>query len=202
MKTLAIRPLFAALLLFAPISALAGTSPRAAAPQAAGPHAPAPQAAAPQAHDLTAEPQHVVTEAEIQAGIDQAIHSEAADRQAIRDLLARPEVRRIAGQAGLSLTRANDAIPMLSGAELQRLAAQAREVNSQALAGDRISMNSTTLIIILLIVVLSSCSPADATGSGRRAPRVGRIFFDACRRRCREDQNGGRGAAPSGRGRR
>jgi hypothetical protein len=167
MKTLAIRNLLASLLLAAALAAPAlATSAHAATPTqqsnaalAATPTQQSNAALAAPALAATptqpaAEPEHVVTEGEIQAGIDQSIHSEAADRQAIRDLLARPEVRRIAGHAGLSLTRANDAIPTLSGPELQRLAAQAREVNSQALAGDRISMNSTTLIIILLIVVL------------------------------------------------
>jgi cell division protein FtsL len=124
MKTIAIRTFFAALLLCSALPVFA------------------------------AEPEHVVNDAEIQAGIDGQIHSEAADRQAIRDLLARPEVQRIAGQAGLSLTRANDAIPTLSGPELQRLASQAREVNSQAIGGDRITMTTTTIIIILLIVIL------------------------------------------------
>ena len=133
MKTNAISTFFAALFLLIAAPAFA-----------AGPAAPS----------LAAGADHVVTEPEIQAGIDQQIHSEAADRQAIRDLLARPEVQRVVGQAGLSLTRANDAIANLSGPELQRLASQAREVNSQAIGGDRISMNTTTIIIILLIVIL------------------------------------------------
>ncbi len=143
MKTLAIRTFFAALFLCSalPALALAADHHTATAPMT-------PQAA------LAAEPEHIVTEAEIQAGIDQQLHSEAADRQAIRDLLARPEVQRIAGQAGLSLTRANDGIATLSGDELQRLASQARDVNSRAIGGDRIVMSSTTIIIILLIIVL------------------------------------------------
>src|SRR5262245_8530459 len=126
MKTNAIGTLFAALLLFTAAPALAE----------AGQPAPAPPALAARPDHVVTDANHVVTEAEIQAGIDQQIHSEAADRQAIRDLLARPEVQRVVGQAGLSLTRANDAIANLSGPELQRLASQAREVNSQAIGGD------------------------------------------------------------------
>lgn len=131
MKTIPIRTFFSVVLLFSVVAVFSALPALAAA-----------------------EPEHIVTEAEIQAGIDGKLHSEAADRQAIRDLLARPEVQRIAGQAGLSLTRANDAIPALSGPELQRLASQAREVNSQAIGGDRITMTTTTIIIILLIVIL------------------------------------------------
>ena len=152
LKTLAIRILLA-VVVAAPLSL---TAPALAAPppQSAPAATPQPQPVPAAQQQPARAAEHVVTEAEIQGGIDQAVHSDAADRQAIRDLLARPEVRRIAGQAGLNLTRANDAIPTLSGPELQRLAAQAREVNSQAIAGDRISMNTTTIIIILLIVVL------------------------------------------------
>jgi cell division protein FtsL len=130
MKTLGIRILFAALLLFGAVAVFSAQSA------------------------FAAEPEHIVNDAEIQAGIDQQLHSEASDRQAIRDLLARPEVQRIAGQAGLSLTRANEKIAALSGPELQRLASQARDVNSQALGGDRISMNTTTIIIILAIIIV------------------------------------------------
>jgi hypothetical protein len=146
MKTIAIRTFFAALLLCSALPVFSALPALAADHAATAPMTPQPA--------LAAEPEHVVTDAEIQAGIDGQLHSEAADRQAILDLLARPEVQRIAGQAGLSLTKANDAIPTLSGPELQRLASQAREVNSQAIGGDRITMNTTTIIIILLIVVL------------------------------------------------
>ncbi len=141
MKTLAIPTFLAALFLTTAVAVFSAVPAVAAT-------------AASQSAVAATEPDHVVTETEIQAGIDAKLHSEAADRQAIRDLLARPEVQRIVGQAGLSLTRANDAIPTLSGPELQRLASQARDVNSQAIGGDRISMNTTTIIIILLIVIL------------------------------------------------
>ena len=154
MKTHGSRTFLAALLLFSAMATFSALPALAADHATALPQHAAPAPAAVPQPAVTAEPDHVVTEAEIQAGIDQQLHSAAADRQAIRDLLARPEVQRIAGQAGLSLTKANDAIPTLSGPELQRVASQARAVNSQALGGDRIVMSTTTIIIILLIVIL------------------------------------------------
>jgi hypothetical protein len=103
---------------------------------------------------IAAEPAHVVSDAEIQAGIDQQLHSEAADRQAIRDLLARQDVQRIAGTAGLDLARADAAIGALSGPELQRLASQSRDANSRLLGGDTIVMSWTMIIIIVVALVV------------------------------------------------
>ena len=71
----------------------------------------------------------VIGEPDIQAQMDRRIDNESADRQAIQTLLRRPEVRRIAGAAGLDIERASAAAAVLSGAELKNLAARAREIN-------------------------------------------------------------------------
>lgn len=105
---------------------------------------------------LAGEPQrHVVGENEIQARIDQQIGQANADRQAIQTMLQREDVRRIAGSAGLDLERAGAAAGTLSGASLETLAAQAREVNASLVGGDStVVISATTLIIILLILIL------------------------------------------------
>jgi cell division protein FtsL len=103
---------------------------------------------------LAAEPTHVVSGLEIQTQIDRQLDSQASDRQAIRDLLARPEVQRIAGSAGLSLERANAAVGTLSGPELQRLAEQSRQANSQIVGGDTVVMTWTMVIIIVVALVV------------------------------------------------
>jgi hypothetical protein len=100
------------------------------------------------------EADHIVTGAEIQSRFDQKIHSEAADRQAIRELLARPEVRRVAGNAGLDLQRADAAVGILSGAELSRLATQARLANSEIAGGATVTMTWTMVIIIVVALVV------------------------------------------------
>jgi hypothetical protein len=105
---------------------------------------------------VAGEPQrHVVGESEIQAKIDQQISQADADRQAIQIMLQRADVRRIAGTAGLDLERASAAAAVLSGPSLEKLAAQAREVNARLAGGDStIVISATALIIILLILIL------------------------------------------------
>jgi len=102
-----------------------------------------------------AEPaNHVVTDVEIQSQIDTKGDSEAADRQAIKDLLARPEVQRIAGSAGLDLQRANAAVGVLSGGELQRLARQSRQANADIIGGKAMVITWTMVIIIVAALVI------------------------------------------------
>lgn len=105
---------------------------------------------------LTDEPQrHVVGESEIQAAIDQQILQADADREVIQIMLQRADVRRLAGTAGLDLERASAAAAVLSGPQLEKLAAQAREVNDGLAGGDsKIVISATALIIILLIIIL------------------------------------------------
>ena len=105
---------------------------------------------------LAAEPQrHVVGESEIQARIDQQINQADADRQAIQIMLQRDDVRQIAGSAGLDLERASAAAAVLSGPTLEKLAGQAREVNTGLAGGDgTIVLTTTAIIIILLILIL------------------------------------------------
>lgn len=98
---------------------------------------------------------HVVGADEIQAKIDQQVGQADADRQAIQLMLQRPEIRQIAGSAGLDLERAGAAAAVLSGPELGRLAAQAREVNASLAGGDeKIIISATLLIIILLVIII------------------------------------------------
>jgi hypothetical protein len=99
-------------------------------------------------------PRHVVGSADIQARIDHQLGQEAADRQAIQQLLAQPGVRQVAETAGLDIERVHAAAALLSGPELEDLAANARELNA-GIGGDRtFTITATTLIIILLVVIL------------------------------------------------
>ena len=107
------------------------------------------------AADVTADtPRHVVDANGIQAQIDQQAGRADADRQAIRLMLQREDVRRMAGTAGLDLERANAAAALLSRAQLESMAAQARVVNSDLAGGDGSVVISTTAIIIILLVLL------------------------------------------------
>ena len=96
----------------------------------------------------------VVGEADIQAQIEQRAGREAADRQAIADLLRRPDVRRIAGVAGIDIERATAAAGLLSGADLAAVAASANEINASAGGAEKVTLAVTTIIIILLLIII------------------------------------------------
>jgi hypothetical protein len=97
---------------------------------------------------------HVVDAAQLQVAIGQKLDQTSADRQAIRSLLARPEVSKIATGAGLNLGHAQSAVDVLSGAELARLAAQARQVDADLAGGGTIVITTTAIVIALLVVII------------------------------------------------
>ena len=96
----------------------------------------------------------MVGEVDIQTQIDRRIDSESADRQAIQDLLRRPDVRRIAGAAGLDIERASAAAAVLSGPELQEIAARAQAINSGVGGVEKVTLSITAIVIILLLIII------------------------------------------------
>ena len=97
---------------------------------------------------------NVIGEVDIQAQIDQRMDNERGDRQAVQDLLRRPDVRRIAGAAGLDMTRATAAAATLSGPELKEIATRAHELNAGVGGKDTITLSVTAVIIILLLILI------------------------------------------------
>src|SRR5712691_5176278 len=69
--------------------------------------------------------QGVVGTADLDRALRARADAETAARDTIKDLLARDEVRAVAGHAGLDLKRANAAVDTLQGAELQEMAGRA-----------------------------------------------------------------------------
>ena len=102
-----------------------------------------------------AQTSHSAPQSAIDAALQQKVSSGTADREAVLRLLDRPEVQSVAGNAGLDLRRAKDAVSTIDGPELTELAAQASQVE-QALAGgqSRVTINTTLLIIGLLVLIL------------------------------------------------
>jgi len=96
----------------------------------------------------------VIGEVDIQAQIDRQVNNETADRQAIQELLRRPEVRRIAGSVGLDIERATAAAAVLSGPELKDVAARAHEINAGIGGRETVTIAVTTLIIIALLIII------------------------------------------------
>ena len=98
---------------------------------------------------------HVVAKSVLSQAVQAHVNQEQADRDAIRSLLARAEVRQVAQQAGLSLAKAEAAVSMLQGQQLSDLASQARQVNNDLAGGaSTIVISTTTIIIVLLVVIL------------------------------------------------
>ena len=94
------------------------------------------------------------------AAMDQALasraNSELAQRELVRRVLNRDDVRQIAARMGLSLEDAGSAVATLSGAELDALAQHAGAVEAVTLTGgaNAITISVTTLLLLLIIVIL------------------------------------------------
>jgi len=106
-------------------------------------------------HAQTAAPRADVVRAnDLQARIDQKVDGEAAQRETIRALLRRADVKKIAGAAGLSVERASLAVGQLSGPELASVAARADVVNATTGGRKTVTIEVTTIIIVLLLILL------------------------------------------------
>lgn len=98
---------------------------------------------------------HVIGKSALDSAVQQRVSQEQADREAIRALLQRAEVREIAAKAGLSLAKADAAVATLAGDDLQQLASQARQVQNDLAGGaSTVVISTTTIIIVLLIIIL------------------------------------------------
>src|SRR5262249_19614104 len=93
-----------------------------------------------------------------QATLDQAVATHAqesdADREAIRRMLARQQVRETAARAGIDVQRAEGAVAALSGTALHQIADQARAVDDSLSGGQSVTISTTTIIIVLLLLIL------------------------------------------------
>ena len=99
--------------------------------------------------------QHIVSPTAIAAATTDRAAAQDADRAAVRDALARPEVGTAAAKLGVDVARIDAAISTLSGDDLLRAAATARQVNDQLVGGaSTVTISTTTIIIALLVVIL------------------------------------------------
>ncbi len=102
-----------------------------------------------------AQQAHVIDQSALDQAVQQRVSQDQADRDAIRSLLQRPEVKDVADKAGLSIERAEAAVGSLQGDDLRELASQARTADRQLAGGaSTIVISTTTIIIILLIILL------------------------------------------------
>ena len=107
------------------------------------------------AESATADLQHLVPPGQLTATVTDRVAAQDASRAAIREALARPEVRDIATSMHLDVSRAAAAIETLTGADLEQTANAARTVNQQLVGGaSSVVLSTTTIIIILLVIIL------------------------------------------------
>jgi hypothetical protein len=99
--------------------------------------------------------QHIVSPNAIAATTADHAAAPSTDRAAVREALARPEVRTAAARLGVQMDRLDAAVNTLSGADLERAASTARQVNDQLVGGaSTVTISTTTIIIVLLIIIL------------------------------------------------
>ena len=102
-----------------------------------------------------AQQRHIVDRAALAKTVEQHSAKQDADRAAIREALARPEVQTLARQLGVDVPRVNGSLAALTGADLERAAAAARQVNESLAGGaSNVTISTTTIIIILLALIL------------------------------------------------
>ena len=106
---------------------------------------------APRAHAQNS----VVSQALLDAAVQQHVATIEADRAAVLRVLDHPDVKAVAGRLGVDLRTAAEAVSTLDGQDLQALAAQANQVD-EALAGgqSRVVISTTVIIIALLVIIL------------------------------------------------
>lgn len=98
--------------------------------------------------------ENVVTAAELYDAMSTRAGEDAAARASVQQLLGRSEVRQVAARTGLDLKRAQAAVSVLSGEDLQTVADQARRVDKMLAGGSTTVITSSTVIIALLILLL------------------------------------------------
>lgn len=102
---------------------------------------------------VDAQTSHAAPQSALDAALQQHVASTDADRETVLRLLDRPEVQAVAGDIGLDLRRAKDAMTTVDAGTVAGLATQAQQVE-QGLAGGQSITISTTLIIIALLVLI------------------------------------------------
>jgi hypothetical protein len=98
--------------------------------------------------------QHIINPSQLSAAVAERATAQDAERAAVREALARPEVQKVAASMGIDMARLDGAVSTMNAAELAQAASAAQQVNDQLVGGASTVVISTTTIIIALLVVL------------------------------------------------
>jgi hypothetical protein len=103
----------------------------------------------------SANQRHAVSPSALAAAAAGHADAQEAKRESVRQALSRPEAREVAAAAGIDIGQLTSAVASLSGADLDRAADAARQVNDPLVGGaSNVVISTTTIIIILLIIIL------------------------------------------------
>jgi hypothetical protein len=99
--------------------------------------------------------QHLVNPSQLAAAVADDAAKQDTNRAIVREALERPEVQAVASKLGLDLSRATAAVETLSGADLDKAANAAQQVNEQLVGGaSTVVISTTTIIIVLLLLII------------------------------------------------
>ena len=102
-----------------------------------------------------ADLQHIVAPDKLAATVADHVAKQDADRASVAEALKRPEVRQVASRMGVDLSTVDARVGTLAGADLDRAADAARQINDELVGGaSSVTIGTTTLIIILLLIIL------------------------------------------------
>jgi allophanate hydrolase subunit 1 len=98
---------------------------------------------------------HVVDSVLIARTVATAAEQRRQNADAVRNTLARAEVRQTAQQLGVDLVRVDATVDTLNDRDLSELAAAARHVSDRLVGGaSTVTLSTTTIIIGLLVLIL------------------------------------------------
>ena len=99
--------------------------------------------------------QHLVNPSQLATTVADGAAKQDTNRATVREALERPEVQAVASKLGLDLSKATAAVDTMSGADLEKAANAAQQVNEQLVGGaSTVVISTTTIIIILLLVII------------------------------------------------
>jgi hypothetical protein len=99
--------------------------------------------------------QHVVTPGQLASTVSDHVATQDADRAAVHEALARPEVRNVVSSMGVDLNAVAAVVDTMTGTQLAQAGDAARQVNQQLVGGaSTVVISTTTIILILLLVII------------------------------------------------
>ena len=98
--------------------------------------------------------EHATTLQDLDAMVTAHAEDLDASRSVLAAFLARPEVARIAADAGIDVRQAESAVAVLSAEDVKQLAVRLDRLDGALAGGEAITIEMTTIIIGLLVLIV------------------------------------------------